>query len=94
MRTLKFVYPTNPGAADEQLAHNIMRDSFDYGAADVLASGLILPPPRSLTQLLRQYEGPLLVFQGDLDPLNGAADRAERIKMQYPKATVVHVQAG
>eukprot|EP00177_Eucheuma_denticulatum_P000536 GFKZ01000960.1.p1 GENE.GFKZ01000960.1~~GFKZ01000960.1.p1 ORF type:complete len:692 (+),score=79.85 GFKZ01000960.1:3651-5726(+) len=93
-KTLKFVYPVNPETADEQLAQNIVRDSFDYGAADVLASGLILPPPRSLTELLQKYQGPLLVFQGDLDPLNDASGRAEKIRKQYPTSTVVHVQAG
>lgn len=94
-KTLQAVYPTNPAAADEQLARNILRDSLDYGAVEVLASGLILPPPRSLTELLGQYEGPLLVFQGVLDPLNTAGlDRAGKIQQLYPEATVVRVNAG
>lgn len=93
-KTLKFVYPTNPEAADEQLSREIRRNSTDYGAASVLASGLVLPPPRSLSQLLQKYEGPLLVFQGELDPLNNAKERANTIQKQYPQARVVRVNAG
>lgn len=93
-KTLRAVYPTNPAAADEELAYNIRRDSLDYGAVEVLASGVILPPPRSLTELLNQYNGPLLVFQGELDPLNNAKERANKIEAQYPQATVVRVNAG
>lgn len=94
-KTLQSVYPTNPAAADEQLARNILRDSLDYGAVEVLASGMILPPPRSLTELLEQYEGPLLVFQGVLDPLTTKGqDRAAKIQRHYPEATIVRVNAG
>lgn len=93
-KTLKFVYPTNPEAADEQLSQEIRRNSMDFGAASVLASGLVLPPPRSLSQLLQKYEGPLLVFQGELDPLNNAKERANTIQNQYPQARVVRVDAG
>ncbi|KAI0566635.1 DNA photolyase [Gracilaria domingensis] len=93
-KTLRLVYPTNPEAADEQLFKEIRRNSLDYSAASVLASGLILPPPRSLSQLLKKYEGPLLVFQGELDPLNNAKGRADTIHQQYPEARVIRVQAG
>lgn len=93
-KTLKMVYPTNPDAADDQLAEEIRRNSYDYGAVEVLASGLILPPPRSLSELLQKFNGPLLVFQGELDPLNNTRQRADRIQQQYPSATIVRVQAG
>ena len=53
-----------------------------------MASGIVLPPPRSLSELLRKYEGPLLVYQGTLDPLNSASDRAEKIRADYPMAAV------
>lgn len=88
------VYPVNPSAADKRLATEIRRDSLDYGAVEVLASGLNLPPPRSLSALLRLYTGPLLVFQGRLDPLGKPVDRAQKISQQYPAAKVVMVEAG
>lgn len=93
-KTLKMVYPKNPDAADEELATEIRRNSQDFGASEVIASGLILPPPRSLSTLLAKYNGPLLVFQGELDPLNNARKRADTIQEQYPNATMVRVQAG
>lgn len=93
-KTLKSVYPTNPDAADDDLAREIYRDSLDSGAPDVLASGLILPPPRSLSRLLQKFQGPLLVFQGELDPLNNAKQRANTIEAQYPDVKQVRVQAG
>lgn len=92
--TLKLVYPTNPDCADEALAKEIYRNSLDFGADEVLASGIVLPPPRSLTELLSKYSGPLLVYQGILDPLNSAGDRAEKIRKAYPDATVAKRQLG
>ena len=93
-KTLVSVYPTNPECADEALAKEIYRNSLDYGADEVLASGLVLPSPRSLSELLRKYEGPLLVYSGMLDPLNSSTDRADKIKAEYPAATVEKRQLG
>lgn len=93
-KTLKKVYPVNPEAADEELAKEILRNSTDYGATAVIGSGFILPPPRSLSRLLSMYNGPLLVFQGVLDPLNNTRNRADTILQQYPAATIVQVQGG
>ncbi len=93
-KTLVMVYPTNPECADEALAKEIYRNSLDFGADEVLASGLVLPTPRSLSELLRKYEGPLLVYQGTLDPLNSSTDRAEKIKAEYPAATIEKRQLG
>lgn len=92
--TLKQVYPINPASADEFLAKEIRRDSLDYGAVEVLASGLILPPPRSLSRLLQLYSGPLLVLEGRHDPLGDHVSRAQKISQQYPAAKVVLVEAG
>ena len=91
---LKRCYPVNPDAADDELLSEIKRNSTDYGAAIVLGCGFILPPARSLSQLISMYDGPLLVFQGVLDPLNDARKRVATIQEQYPKATVVRVQGG
>lgn len=93
-KTLKLVYPTNPEAADEALAKEILRNSKDYGAAEIIASGFNLPVPRSLTTLLKQYTGPLLIFQGELDPLNSATNRVKTMQEQYPDAKVVRTQLG
>lgn len=93
-KTLKLVYPTNPDAADENLAREIKRNSQDFGAAYVLASGFVLPPQRSLTQLLGKYNGPLLIYQGLLDPLNAAGDRAAKLAAAYPNGELVAVEAG
>lgn len=88
-KTLQMVYPTNPDCADEELAREIYRNSLDFGADSVLASGLVLPPPRSLSELLQNYQGELLVYQGALDPLNSSSDRAEKIRNEYPEGTWV-----
>lgn len=92
--TLKSVYPTKPDNADEQLAGEIYRNSLDFGADSVLASGLVLPSPRTLSALLEKYSGPLLIYQGTLDPLNSAGDRGEKIQTAYPRATLVPRQLG
>ncbi len=54
------------------------RDSEDPGAADVIAAGGKLPPSRTMNDLLSIYQGPVLVCQGVLDPLNNATRRAEQ----------------
>jgi pimeloyl-ACP methyl ester carboxylesterase len=48
----KKVYPVNPDAADENLAQNILRDSLDPGAVNVMISGSKLPIPRTANELL------------------------------------------
>lgn len=93
-KTLKFVYPQNPDRADEQLAHEIYRNSLDFGADEVLASGFVLPPQRALSELLQKFKGPMLVFQGLRDPLNASSDRIKKIQNVYPSATIVTTQAG
>jgi pimeloyl-ACP methyl ester carboxylesterase len=94
------LYPTNPMVVKESsLCSNILRDSLDPGALNVMISGTKLPPPRTANELLgsdfgsvkkRQYEtlnlpvslqqgmfeGPVLIAQGILDPLNDAKGRA------------------
>lgn len=93
--TLQAVYPTNPEKADAALAQEIRRNSLDFGADYVLASGLALPPQRSLSVLLDKYEGPLLLYNGVLDPLSGrGSGRADKIKSVYPEATVVKRELG
>lgn len=74
----KWLYPTNPNYVTESnLTLAILRDSLDPGASDVFASGAKLPPPLTLNTLLREYEGPVLLAQGILDPLNNATQRAD-----------------
>ena len=48
----KNLYPTNPNAVDELLTGNILRDSLDPGAINVMISGSKLPPPRTANELL------------------------------------------
>jgi len=94
------LYPTNPKVVENSpLCSNILRDSLDPGALNVMISGTKLPPPRTANELLgsdfgsikgRQYDllnlpislkqgtfdGPVLIAQGILDPLNDAKRRA------------------
>lgn len=93
-RTLNAVYPACPLPEDSRLANEIMRASYDYGAAEVIASGLVTPAPRSLADLLRKYTGPLLVFNGLLDPLGDVRMRTKLLEELYPTATIVAVEAG
>ena len=48
----KNLYPTNPDAVNEVLTSNILRDSLDPGAINVMISGSKLPPPRTANELL------------------------------------------
>lgn len=93
-KTLDAVYPVNPLEKDSKLPQNILRASFDYGAVEVIASGLITPSPRSLSELLKKYDGPVLVFNGMLDPLGDLNTRTLGLRQVYPKATIVAVEAG
>lgn len=94
VKTLNSVYPIHPVKEDSYLPEEILRASLDYGAADVLASALIMPVARSLERLLSSYDGPLLVFNGVLDPLGNVKLRTETLRKLYPAATVATVQAG
>lgn len=93
-KTLNAVYPINPLEKDSRLPQEILRASFDYGAVEVIASGLITPKPRSLFELFKNYDGPLLVFNGLLDPLGNLQTRTLGLKEIYPQATIVAVEAG
>jgi len=73
----KSVYPADPSQVDERLASDILRDSRDPGALNVMTSGAKLPPPRTLNELFAAYGGPILVLQGLEDPLNDAKSRAD-----------------
>merc|ERR1712151_1343591 len=84
------LYPSNPDAVDETLCSNILRDSLDPGAINVMISGSKLPPPRTANELLNAdfgnyalppsiqttWKGPVLICQGMKDPLNDATGRA------------------
>lgn len=94
LKTLNAVYPTNPLDEGSELPEEILRASLDFGAAEVIASGLIIPESRSLRDMLKAYEGPLLVFNGVLDPLGNVRERTELLRDVYPAATVVTVDAG
>lgn len=85
-KTLKRVYPSTPDGWTEALENEIRRNSQDFGAVDVIASGFILPRQRPLNELLATGP-PLLVLQGALDPL-GSKDRVEKLKLAAPRASV------
>mmetsp|Transcript_11061 Transcript_11061/g.30652 ORF Transcript_11061/g.30652 Transcript_11061/m.30652 type:complete len:839 (+) Transcript_11061:25-2541(+) len=96
-------YPTSPVNADAAQADQIARDATDPGAPIVIGSGQKLPPQRPLNEVLcadgvaRGFSGPVLVPQGELDPLSGAQraqDRAEVFKILRPGVTVTRLAAG
>lgn len=93
-RTLNIVYPTNRLDENSKLPQEIMRASYDYGAAGVISSGLISPRARSYTALLENYDGPLLIFNGLLDPLGNVRSRTTILRDLYQRATVKTVDAG
>lgn len=75
--TCQWLYPSNKQhVITSGLADNIYRDSCDPGAADVIASGGKLPTPLTINDFFRIYDGPVLLAQGALDPLNNATQRA------------------
>lgn len=92
--TLQKVYPKHGIEVGGELAQEIKRASLDFGAVEVLCSGLIIPSQRSLSELLSAYDGPLLIFNGLLDPLGDVPRRTDRLAEIYPKASVVRVDAG
>jgi len=76
-QTTEWLYPKNPSVVEtSNLARNILRDSHDPGATDVIAAGGKLPKPVSMNALFDEYQGPILIAQGALDPLNDAKARA------------------
>jgi pimeloyl-ACP methyl ester carboxylesterase len=76
-KTCEWLYPSNKEPV-KNLAINILRDSEDPGASDVIASGGKLPTPEPMASLLKKFKGPTLICQGQLDPLNDAEDRARQ----------------
>eukprot|EP00931_Biecheleriopsis_adriatica_P078422 TRINITY_DN51882_c0_g1_i1.p1 TRINITY_DN51882_c0_g1~~TRINITY_DN51882_c0_g1_i1.p1 ORF type:complete len:767 (-),score=126.71 TRINITY_DN51882_c0_g1_i1:188-2488(-) len=75
---LKSLYPSNEEPV-QRLAEEILRDSKDPFAANVIASFTRLGPSRSTNELLEEYatadgEGQLLVCQGMADRLGGGPD--------------------
>ncbi len=46
------LYPTNPDAVNEDLCDNILRDSLDPGAINVMISGSKLPTPRTYNEVV------------------------------------------
>lgn len=85
-KTLKRVYPSTPEGWTEALEEEIKRNSLDYGAVDVIASGFVLPKQRPLNELLATGP-PILVLQGALDPL-GSKDRAAKLQKVASRASV------
>ena len=71
----------NPDAVRPELVSDIINDSLDYGAINVLTSGAILPEPRPLNELFTKYKAAggrgVVVTQGAEDPLNDAKGRAQ-----------------
>ena len=61
----------------------------------VLRSGFYLKRQRPLPYLLNDlYQGPVLILQGVLDPLNAAQDRADLLEQRLNNATKVCIDAG
>jgi len=102
------LYPTNPAAVNEDLCQNILRDSLDPGAINVMISGTKLPTPRTYNEVVAadfgqpysegvresQFKGPVLVAQGILDPLNDAKGRAGQLKTLRKGIEVAELQGG
>lgn len=101
------LYPTNPAAVDEELCQNILRDSLDPGAINVMISGSKLPTPRTYNEVIAadfgqssapvlesQFTGPILLAQGILDPLNDAKGRARQMKTLRNGIQVAELQGG
>lgn len=94
-RTLKWLYPTNPAAADEWLEREIFRAAGDAGAIEVFRAGFYLPPPRALNWLVGSaYRGPVRVLQGAKDPLNDARGRALELQALCDNVDAVLLDAG
>lgn len=97
--TLTRVYPTSPVGWTDDLAIEIKRNSLDWGAVAVIASGFVLPKQRCLNDLLSKDPDmggvPVLVFQGVLDPL-GSGGRAEKFRQTIPsnRGTYFELEAG
>lgn len=79
-KQLARLYPTAPQNADDWLADEISRASGDPGAIGVFRSAFFLPSPVPITYNLEAFNGPTLVLQGVLDPLNDAKTRANEIE--------------
>lgn len=87
-QTCRSLYPSNPDhVTSSKLVDNILRDSCDPGAYDILAAGGKLPPPRSMNAVFRELQRPVLLSMGALDPLNNATARGELFS-QLPNTTV------
>mmetsp|Transcript_30853 Transcript_30853/g.65009 ORF Transcript_30853/g.65009 Transcript_30853/m.65009 type:complete len:625 (-) Transcript_30853:460-2334(-) len=97
---LRSYYPTNPENADFDQAREIARDATDPGSPTVIASGQKLPAQRPLNEVLSErwgFAGPVLVPQGELDPLSGAGraqERAEALRVLRPHVSVIRLPAG
>jgi pimeloyl-ACP methyl ester carboxylesterase len=92
---LQRLYPTRPENADEWLGKEIRRASQDPKALGVFRSVFFLPSPRPLNYLINElYQGPVLVLQGILDPLNDATKRAEQIVAACPQTELRLLEAG
>jgi pimeloyl-ACP methyl ester carboxylesterase len=101
------LYPTNPQAVDDDLCANILRDSLDPGAINVMISGSKLPAPRTYNEVVAadfgqagssvpesQFSGPVLLAQGILDPLNDARGRARMLKTLRNGIQVTELDGG
>jgi pimeloyl-ACP methyl ester carboxylesterase len=104
------LYPTNPAAVDANLCNTIFRDSLDPGAINVMMAGAKLPPPRTANEMLAAdfgcapentsrslesvFDGPVLIAQGVLDPLNDAKSRMDCLASLREGIDADPIQAG
>jgi hypothetical protein len=105
----KGIYPINPDGADAAFCKEILRDSLDPGAINVMISGSKLPTSRTYNEVVAAdfgqsydssslpestFTGPILMAQGILDPLNDAKGRAEQLGTLRSGITISQLQGG
>jgi len=91
---LQRCYVHNPEGADDWLAGEIYRAACDPNAMGVFKSSFYLPKPEPLNHLLDKFPGPMLLLQGQDDPLNDAKARAKSLTEACPRLEVELIIAG
>ncbi|GMI01501.1 hypothetical protein TrVE_jg12100 [Triparma verrucosa] len=96
--TLEWLYPERTSRVTDELAADILTDSYDFGAKNVIISGGKLPSPQSANELLdparEGFGGPVIVCQGTEDPLNDAKLRADQFERVRDDIEIKRIAAG
>lgn len=93
-RLMKNVYPVKPWRADDWLAGEVIRASFDPGAVILLECMFRLRKPLPINWFIDRYTGRVYVIQGVKDPLNKAIQRAQLLKDHCNNVMVELLDAG